>query len=181
MDSRRKNDGEDIVFFVIVFLVACCVLGVLYLNYHSIALYGLAGLVTLAVLVKLFRVEYWDNFTVLEFCCFLPVMLSVYWIVDIEYPQSVLDSAKSIERFDGMEYVIESVKLTWHTALNIKVIVLSHILALGVIVTTCIANVIATHRESSMRSAGLIFASVVSMLLANLNFAPTWLYHHFQI
>lgn len=181
MNSRRKNDGGDAMIFGVIFLVACCVLGVLYLSYHTVTLYSLVGLVALVVLAKFLRVEYWDKFTVFEFFCFLPVILSVYWVVDIEYSQSVLDSAKSIERFDGVEYIIESVKLVWYTALNIKVIVFCHILALGVITTACIANFISTHNESPSRSVGLIFFSIVSTLLANLNFAPTWIYNHFHI
>lgn len=167
--------------FVVIFLVACCVLGALYLSYHTVALYSLVGLVVLALLAKFYRVEFWDNYTLVEFCCFLPVILSVYWILDIEYPQSVLDSAKAIERFDGAQYIVESVKLAWHTALNIKVIVFCHIVAFGVIVTACVINIMSTHRESPARSVGVVFSSMLPMLLANLNLAPTWLYHHFQI
>ncbi|MGR5061003.1 hypothetical protein ACPV3O_22360 [Vibrio rotiferianus] len=181
MNTRRKDDGDEIIAFTIVFLVACCVLGVLYISYHTVALSALVGIVAVTLLVKFYRVEFWNNYTLFEIGCFLPLVFSAYWIVDLEYPQSVVNSAKSIEQFEGMQYVIESVKLAWHTALNIKVIVLCHILALGAIVTACFANTIATNRESPALIFGVVLCSVLSMALANLNVIPTWLYHHFQV
>ncbi len=181
MNYRRKDNNDDAIGLVVIFLVACCVLGVLYLSYHAFTLFGLVALVALALIAKLYHVEYWDNYTVVDFFCFIPVILSVYWIVDIEYPQSVLDSAKGIERFEGIQYIVESVKLAWHTALNIKVIVFCHIVALGAITTACIANIMSTHSESPARSVGLVLSSIIPLLLANLNLVPTWLYNHFQI
>ncbi|MCG9564621.1 hypothetical protein L1D28_23925 [Vibrio chagasii] len=181
MNTRGKDDGDEVIAIGMVFFVTCCVLGVLYISYHTIALSGLVGIVVLALALKFYRVEFWNNYTLFEIGCFLPLTLSAYWIVDLEYPQSVVNSAKSIEIFEGMQYVIESVKLAWQTALNIKVIVLCHILALGVIVTACFVNVTATNRESPTLTFAVVLCSVLSMALANLSIIPTWLYHHFQV
>lgn len=181
MNTRRKDDGDEIIAFVFVFFVTCCVLGVLYISYHAFAIVGLIGIVTLSLLFKLKRIEIWSHYTLLETGCFLPLLLAVYWIVDIEYPQSVVDSAKAIEQFDGVHYVIESVKLAWYTGLNIKVIVFCHILALGTIAVACFANVLATNRERPALSVGVVLCSILSMALANLSLIPTWLYNHFQV
>ncbi|PKF81573.1 hypothetical protein CW749_02755 [Vibrio sp. vnigr-6D03] len=181
MNTRKKDDGDEVVAFTIIFLVTCCVLGVLYVSYQTVAVSGLVGIVALALLVKFYRIEIWDNYTLFEIGCFLPIVFSAYWIVDVEFPQSVVNSAKSIEQFEGMQFIIESAKLAWHTALNIKVIVLCHILALGVIVTACFANIIATNRESPPLTFGVVLCSLLSMALTNLSIIPTWLYNHFQV
>ncbi|RBW66666.1 hypothetical protein FCV43_19495 [Vibrio genomosp. F6] len=181
MNNKSKDDGDEVILFVMVFSVACCILGVLYLSYHDIAVYSLIALVAMTLLAKLYNIEFLDNYTLIELAGFLPVMFSVYWIFDVEYSQSVLDSAKSIERFDGIEYVVESVKLAWYMSLNIKIIVLCHILAFGTIATACLANVMSTHRENLVRSSGVAFVSTLSMALTNLSIIPTWLYNHFQI